>query len=115
MIEIVESFPGNVVGILAKGEVTRKDYLQVLIPAIDKALKQNAKVRLYYELGSHFTGIDFGAKWEVLQTRNRASFTLGTGGRRNRRRLDKTCGGGFSLADAGRSPSLRYRPNVRSA
>ena len=35
MIEIVESFPGNVVGILAKGEVTRKDYLKVLIPAID--------------------------------------------------------------------------------
>lgn len=64
MIEIVESFPGNVVGVRAKGEVTRKDYLQVLIPAIDKALKKNKKVRLYYELGSQFTGIDFGAEWE---------------------------------------------------
>ena len=64
MIEIIEGFPDNVVGILAKGEVTRKDYLEVVIPAVDKALKRNAKLRLYYDLGSQFTGIDFGAEWE---------------------------------------------------
>ena len=64
MIEIIEGFPGNVVGLAAKGEVTRKDYLEVVIPAIDKALKHNAKLRLYYDLGSQFTGIDFGAEWE---------------------------------------------------
>lgn len=64
MIEIIEGFPGNVVGLAAKGEVTRKDYLEVVIPAIDKALKRNAKLRLYYDLGSQFTGIDFGAEWE---------------------------------------------------
>ena len=64
MIEIIGGFPDNVVGILAKGEVTRKDYLEVVIPAIDKALKRNAKLRLYYDLGSQFTGIDFGAEWE---------------------------------------------------
>jgi hypothetical protein len=46
MIEIVEGFPENVVGILAKGQVTRKDYLEVVIPAIDKALKRNTKLRL---------------------------------------------------------------------
>ena len=64
MIEIIEGFPDNVVGILAKGEVTRKDYLEVVIPTIEKALKRNAKLRLYYELGSEFTGIDLGAEWE---------------------------------------------------
>jgi len=64
MIEIIEGLPNHVVGILAKGEVTRKDYLEVVIPAIKKSLKQNAKLRLYYELGSQFTGIDFGAEWE---------------------------------------------------
>ena len=64
MIEIIEGFPENVVGILAKGEVTRKDYLEVVIPAVDKSLKRNGKLRLYYELGSEFTGIDFGAEWE---------------------------------------------------
>lgn len=64
MIENIEGFPQNVVGILAKGEVTRKDYLEVVIPAVDKALKRNSKVRLYYELGLEFSGIDFGAEWE---------------------------------------------------
>ncbi len=62
MIEMVEGFPDNVVGILAKGEVTRKDYLEVVIPAVEKGLRRNAKVRLYYELGSEFTGIDLGAE-----------------------------------------------------
>ena len=64
MIEMVEGFPDNVVGILAKGEVTRKGYLEVVIPAVEKGLRRNAKVRLYYELGSEFTGMDFGAEWE---------------------------------------------------
>jgi stage II sporulation SpoAA-like protein len=64
MIEIIKDFPDNVVGLAAKGEVTRKDYLEVVIPAIDKALKRNAKLRLYYDLGSQFTGIDLGAEWE---------------------------------------------------
>lgn len=67
MIEIIEELPGNVVGLVAKGEVTRKDYLDVVIPAIDKALKRNAKLRLYYDLGAQFTGIDFGAEWEDLK------------------------------------------------
>ena len=64
MIEIIEGLPDNVVGIQAKGEVTRKDYLEVVIPAVAKSLKRNSKVRLYYELGSEFAGIDFGAEWE---------------------------------------------------
>ena len=67
MIEIIENLPGNVVGLKATGEVTRKDYLDVVIPAVDKALKQNAKLRLYYDLGAQFTGIDLGAEWEDLR------------------------------------------------
>ena len=47
MIEIIEGLAENIVGILAEGEVTRKDCLDVLIPAIDAALKRNAKLRLY--------------------------------------------------------------------
>ena len=64
MIEIIEDLPDNVVGLLAKGVVTRKDYLEVVLPAVEKSLKRNAKLRLYYDLGSQFTGIDFGAEWE---------------------------------------------------
>ncbi|MGA7872592.1 MAG: STAS/SEC14 domain-containing protein [Candidatus Binatus sp.] len=64
MIEIIEGLPDNVVGLVARGEVTRNDYREVVIPAIGKALKRNAKLRLYYDLGSQFTGIDLGAEWE---------------------------------------------------
>ncbi len=64
MIETIEGFPDDVVGILAKGEVTRKDYLETVIPTIEKALKRKTKLRLYYQLGSEFTGIDLGAEWE---------------------------------------------------
>lgn len=67
MIEIIKGFPENVVGIVAKGRVTRKDYIDVLIPAVENALKRNAKLRLYYELGAEFTGIDPGAEWEDLK------------------------------------------------
>ena len=67
MIESVEELPDTVVGMVAKGRVTRKDYLEVLIPAIEKSLKRNSKLRLYYELGSQFTGIELGAEWEDLK------------------------------------------------
>ncbi len=67
MIEIMEGLGDNVVGIVAKGRVTRNDYLEVVIPAIEKLLKRKAKLRLYYELGSEFTGIDLGAGWEDLK------------------------------------------------
>lgn len=61
MLEIVEGFPDNVVAVVAKGRVTRKDYEQVLIPRVADALKRHDKVALYYELGVQFSGIDPGA------------------------------------------------------
>ena len=39
----------------------------MVIPEIEKSLKQDAKVRLYFELGSEFTEIDLGAEWEDLK------------------------------------------------
>lgn len=67
MIEIIDTFPDNVVALIAKGHVTKKDYEQVLIPQIEAALKRHDKIRLYYELGSQFSGIDPGAAWEDLK------------------------------------------------
>jgi uncharacterized protein YlzI (FlbEa/FlbD family) len=58
MIENIESFPDNVVALVAKGQVTKKDYEQVLIPKVEAALKRHDKIRLYYELGSQFSGVD---------------------------------------------------------
>jgi uncharacterized protein YlzI (FlbEa/FlbD family) len=67
MIENIETFPDNVIALLAKGQVTKKDYQEVVIPRVESALKKHAKIRLYYEMGSQFTGIDPGAMWEDLK------------------------------------------------
>ena len=48
---------------VAKGQVTRNDYDEVLIPAIETAFGSHRKVRCYYELGREFAGFDAGAMW----------------------------------------------------
>ena len=62
MLELVEGFPKNVVGIVAKGRVTMQDCQNVLMPAIKKSRKRHEKIRLYYELNSRFPG----SAWDDL-------------------------------------------------
>jgi hypothetical protein len=64
MIELLRGFPDNVVAIKAEGEVTRADYDDVLIPAVEKALARHDRVRLIYEIGRGFAKFDPGAAWE---------------------------------------------------
>lgn len=64
MIELLKGFPDDVVAVHCSGQVTRKDYDTVLIPAVEKALQSNDKVRLLYEAGADFGGVDGGAAWE---------------------------------------------------
>jgi hypothetical protein len=67
MIELLEDFPNGVVAVAAKGRVTRADYQETLIPAVDAVFAHRQKARFYYELGSEFSGIDAGAVWEDFQ------------------------------------------------
>ena len=64
MIESLKSFPGNVLAFVCHGHVTKQDYATVLVPAVEKALKEHDKVRLYYETASDFAGIEPSAVWE---------------------------------------------------
>ena len=64
MIELLEGFPANVIAAKGKGEVTGADYDEILIPAVEKTLKEHDKIRCYYELGKDFTGFDAAAVWE---------------------------------------------------
>lgn len=64
MIEILPDFSDNIVALACKRHVTKRDYETVLIPRVEEALKQHKKVRLYYQIGSDFTGIAPGAVWE---------------------------------------------------
>lgn len=69
MIEILAGFPDNIVACTGKGRITKQDYERVLIPSVEQALRHNAKIRCFYELGPDFAGFDMGAAWE--------DFTLG--------------------------------------
>jgi SpoIIAA-like len=64
MIRLLDGFPENVVACAAEGQVTRKDYEEVLIPRVNTALTRYAKIRVYYELGGAFSDIDAGAAWD---------------------------------------------------
>jgi hypothetical protein len=64
MIEVLKGFPENVVAVAAKGKVTRSDYENVLVPAVEKAFQRHEKLRFYYELGPEFQGLESGAAWE---------------------------------------------------
>ena len=63
MIEHLSNFPDDVLAFICKGRVTKADYDSVLVPAVVKALEKQKKVRLYYETGADFSGIDPGAVW----------------------------------------------------
>jgi hypothetical protein len=60
MIEHLSDFPGNVVAFVCSGRVTRRDYETVLVPAVEAALGQHEKVRLYYQIALDFAGIEPG-------------------------------------------------------
>ena len=64
MIETLKDFPDNVLGFVCHGHITRQDYETVLIPAVENALRDHDKLRLYYETAADLTGIDAGAVWD---------------------------------------------------
>ena len=63
MIRQLDGFSGKAVGFSCHGQVTRRDYDTVLIPAVEQALAAHDKVRVYYETAPDFTGYDPGAMW----------------------------------------------------
>ncbi|MBY6092805.1 SpoIIAA family protein [Pseudooceanicola sp. 502str34] len=63
MIEITETTPEGIMEIRATGRVTEQDYESVLIPAVEKALAGEDKVRLLYQVGPGFEGYSAGAMW----------------------------------------------------
>ena len=67
MIEQLKGFPDNVLAFACREQVTRRDYESVLVPAVEAALKGRDKVRLYYETGPDFTGIEAGAVLEDIK------------------------------------------------
>ena len=63
MIETLKGFPPKVLVFSWRGHVTKRDYETVLIPAIEEALKQQGKLRLYYQIDADFSGFE-GVMWD---------------------------------------------------
>ncbi len=64
MIEQLTDFPDNVAAFRCKGQVTKDDYAEVVMPAVLEKFRTHDKVRVYYEIGEDFSGFDPGAMWE---------------------------------------------------
>ena len=64
MITLLDGFADDVLAVACSGHVTRADYETVLVPAAEAALKAHDRVRVYYQVGSDFAGIEPGAVWE---------------------------------------------------
>lgn len=105
MIVQLREFPENVVAFAGRGQVTKADYVSTLVPAVETALAGRDRLRLYYELGADFVGIDAEAR-RRLQDRNAAPLSLGTGRSRHRRPMDRPCDFTLRLSDAGRDQGL---------
>jgi hypothetical protein len=63
-IEMIPALPDNVVGFIAKGEVSRSDYETTVDSAVEEALSHHDKIRVLYVLGADFEGFSLGAAWE---------------------------------------------------
>ena len=64
MIETLKDFPADAVAVRLSGFVSKADYDQVLVRAVERALKANERLRLYYEIAPDFAGLSPGAMWE---------------------------------------------------
>lgn len=64
MIEILTDMPAGVLGFRASGKVTAEDYQDVLAPAVEGALLNYPKLRLYYDIAPDFESYEFAAMWE---------------------------------------------------
>lgn len=67
MIEQIQDMPAGTIGFDFTGEITRRDYDEVLIPALEAAFADD-EVRCLCVLGSDFKGYEAGAVMEDVKT-----------------------------------------------
>ncbi len=66
MFEPLEGFPDNILAFAGKGHVTKADLERDVAPALREALQKHDRIRLYYETGTDFGGLDRDALWEDI-------------------------------------------------
>lgn len=64
---LLAGFPNDVIAIDAAGEITGRDYDEVLVPLIEEKLKRHDKLKLFFKLGAAFESYSIGAAWDDLR------------------------------------------------
>jgi hypothetical protein len=67
MIKLIPDLPGNIIGATATGHVTACDYETVLVPAVEKAIRDHGSVRILYHIDKEFVGYSPGAMWDDMK------------------------------------------------
>ena len=64
MISVIEGLPDNVIGIKATGVVTHEDYLNRVIPQVERTLAAHREFRILYEIGDDCEAFEVLALWD---------------------------------------------------
>ena len=64
MISVIEGLPDNVIGIRATGVVTHEDYLDRVIPLVERTLAAHREFRILYEICDDCEGFEVLALWD---------------------------------------------------
>lgn len=64
MISVIEGLPDNVIGIKATGIVTHEDYLNTVIPQVERTLAAHKEFRILYEIGDDCEAFEVLALWD---------------------------------------------------
>lgn len=65
MLVKLDASSGSELGFLASGRLTENDYLNFLIPEVEKALQEHGTIRLLFQM-EDFSGWDHHALWKDL-------------------------------------------------
>lgn len=66
MIEQIQDMPAGTIGFRFAGQISKRDYEEVLIPALEKAFA-GKEVRCLCLLGPDFEGYEAGAVWQDVK------------------------------------------------
>lgn len=64
MFQIMPESESKIIGLRATGKLTDQDYQEVLIPNLERLIKQHGKIRLLCFMDEDFTGLEPGALWD---------------------------------------------------
>lgn len=63
MMEIIHDVPEDILAVAARGKMTKRDYVQTLIPAMERHVNEFKSIKLLFCVGI-LDNVELGAMWE---------------------------------------------------